>query len=35
MYTIKMISKEGSSEGITFLLLLREAKQIGAVKEDM
>lgn len=30
-----MMSRKGSSEGISSLVLLREAKQIGAVKEDL
>lgn len=29
------MSKEGSSEGISSLVLLREAKQIEVVKEDV
>jgi len=35
MYTVKMMSKEGSSEGISSLVLRREAKQIRVVKEDV
>lgn len=35
MYAIKMMSKEGSSEAMSSLELLRGAKQIGVIKEDV